>query len=168
MSDSVENLEQAQELSIDDLFAQSVDADKQTAAEKELLLKAGTWTTVPPFAPKVTKDKTGRTIINFFGRVRLLDKDGNETDKGSIGFRMSPDRRNAKDFETQEETDKMDRPSKNYVMAVKAFKVAYERDPENVGEVVTYLRDYEIRLRIMQTQSLENMVVAISAVPPQK
>lgn len=151
------------ELSIDDLFGEQVDAEAVKQAERELLLKAGTWTTLPPVGVKVYKDKTGRRMASFFAKIKL---EGEKN--GAIGFRASPDRRNAIDFHTKVETDKPDRAFKNYLMASRAFRVAHQRDAESAAEVFNFVRDYETRLRIMQTEGLENMVVAISGIRPEE
>jgi len=146
------------ELTLDDLFQSTIDEEETKAAERELLLPVGTYTTVPPFSPTVGKDKTGRPQVRLWGTVQLGDV------TGKIGFRLSWVRRNAVDFETGAETDKPDRSYKNYIMAAKAFRAAYGQDPSNVGELITYLRDFPIRLRIIQTSDGENMPVTISAV----
>lgn len=151
------------ELTIDDLFAQDVDTAAVEQGNKDLLLKAGTWTTVPAWRVKVSKNEKDkdRVIIFLSGKVSLEgEKDGNSS------YRISPERRNKVDFDTKVPTDKPDRAYVNYLQAHKAYKTATTRDPVNVGEVIQYLRDFPHRLRIMQTPSGENMVVAISAVPP--
>lgn len=151
------------ELTLEDLFQEGIEEENVKQAEKEMLLPVGTYTTVPPFTlMKLGKDKNGRSFARYFGTIQLGDK------SGKIGFGLSWIYKKAKvkDETTGEliEVEKPDRSYKNYVMAVKAFRAAYTRDPENVGEVLKYLSDYAVRLRVIQTSDFENMVVSISAV----
>ena len=156
--ESASETEAEHELSLDDLFQENIDEETVRKAEKELLLPVGTYTTVPPFSPTIGKDKTGRPQARFWGTIQLGDV------QGKIGFRLSWVRKNAIDYETGAETDKPDRAYKNYIMAAKAFRAAYGQEPSSVGELVSYLRDFPIRLRVIQTSDGENMPVSIAAV----
>jgi len=53
---------------------------------------------------------------------------------------------------------------KNFILASKAFKKAYEIEADSPAKIVEFLRDFQYRLRIIQTQNAENMVVSISPV----
>ena len=151
------------ELSLDELFHEEVKSDEVKKAQAEMLAPVGTYTTIPPFTmTKLGKDKNGRPFARFFGDAQFGDH------KHKFGLGLSWVRKNArvKDEATGElvESDKPDRSFKNYVMATNAYKAAYGEDPGSVGDVLKYLQDYPIRLRIIQTSDGENMVVAVSAV----
>ena len=156
------------ELTIDDLFNEQTDEQAVEQGNKDMLLKEGTWTTVPAWRVTVLKDEKDkgpdgkpRTVVLMSGKIKLDgEKDGN------INYRFSAERRNAVDFNTKVPTDKPDRSFKNYLQAHKAYKVATGRDPINTGEIAAYLRDFEHKLRITQFNG-RNMVVSITATPPQ-
>ena len=169
------------EPTVDDLFQQFVSEEEVKQTEKDSILPQGTYTTIPEF--KVTLgEKDGRKNARLFGRIIKTDENGVET-KGAIGYPLSWQRRNKlekiKDETTgvvieEKDTGKPDYLSKNFAQAVKAYTVAHGEAPTelddqgnlnvNVGKVITYLRDYPHRLRVIQTQNNENMVVSISAV----
>lgn len=158
MGDELENQQEEQELTIEDLFQEGIETEKVKEAEKAMLLPVGTYTTVPPFTlNKIGKDKNDRPFARFFGTIQFGDV------TGKIGVGLSWVHKFAKDADGNV-TDKPDRSYKNYVMAHKAFRAAYGRDPENVGEILKYISDYPVRLRVIQTSDGENMVVSISAV----
>lgn len=147
------------ELSLDDLFNDEIDRETVDKAQKEMLLPVGTYTTTPPFTiTKHGKYDDGRRFVRFFGTITMGDH------TGRIGLGMSPDYRNAKDFETGEELEKPDSQYKLYVNAEKAFKAAYGREATTVSEVIAYVRDYPVRLRVFQTSSGDNRVANLSAV----
>lgn len=154
---SSEQVEPA-ELTLEDLFQESVNEEEVKKAQAEMLLKQGTWTTTPPFTiTKIGKDKNNRPFARFFGSITL----GEEI--GKIGVGMSWVHKFAKDKDGNE-TEKPDRSYKNYVMAHNAYKAAYGQEATSVGDVLKYVQDYPVRLRVIQTSDGENMVVAISAV----
>ena len=169
------------EPTVDDLFKQFVSEEEVKQTEKDSILPVGTYTTIPEF--KVTLgEKDGRKNARLFGRIFKLDENDQET-KGAIGYPLSWQRRNKiekiKEETTgvvieEKDTGKPDYLSKNFTQAVKAYTVAFGEAPTevaddgtvniNIGKVISYLRDYPHKLRIIQTQNNENMVVAISAV----
>ena len=169
------------EPTVDDLFQQFVSEEEVKQTEKDSILPVGTYTTIPEF--KVTLgDKDGRKFARLFGRISKVDEKEEET-KGAIGYPLSWQRRNKmekiKDEATgvvieTKDTGKPDYLSKNFTQAVKAYTVAHGEAPTevddagnvniNIGKVITYLRDFPHKLRIIQTQNNENLVVAISAV----
>ncbi len=175
------DFETPNEPTVDDLFQQFVSEEEVKQTEKDSILPQGTYTTIPEF--KVTLgDKDGRKNARLFGRIIKTDEDGVET-KGAIGYPLSWQRRNKlekiKDETTgvvieEKDTGKPDYLSKMFAQAVKAYTVAHgeaptELDAEgtlnvNIGKVITYLRDYPHKIRVIQTQNNENMVVSISAV----
>ena len=169
------------EPTVDDLFKQFVSEEGVKQIEKDSILPIGTYTTIPEF--KVTLgEKDGRKNARLFGRISKTDENDVEI-KGAIGYPLSWERRNKieriKDTDTgvvieEKETDKPDYLSKNFAQAVKAYTVAFGEAPTevddkgnvniNIGKVITYLRDYPHKLRVIQTQNNENMVVSITAV----
>ena len=169
------------EPTVDDLFKQFVSEEEVKQTEKDSILPVGTYTTIPEF--KVTLgEKDGRKNARLFGRIFKLDEHDQET-KGAIGYPLSWVRKNKlekiKDETTgvvieEKDTGKPDYLSKMFAQAVKAYTVAFGEAPTevddegtvniNIGKVIAYLRDYPHKIRVIQTQNNENMVVAISAV----
>ena len=168
------------EPTVDDLFKQYVSEEEVKQTEKDSILPVGTYTTIPEF--KVTLgEKDGRKFARLFGRISKVDEKEEET-KGAIGYPLSWQRRNkiertkneAGIVTEEKDTGKPDYLSKMFTQAVKAYTVAFGEAPTeldnvgnvniNIGKVITYLRDYPHKLRVIQTQNNENMVVAISAV----
>jgi hypothetical protein len=149
------------EVTMDDLYAAEIDSESQTKERLELLLPVGTYITTPPFSFKLDTDKNGRKQARFFGEIVLGDI------KGKIGMRISWVRVNKKVFEggVEVDTGKPDNAYKLYLQASKAFAAAYGAEPKNAADVVTYLRDYPVRLRVISLPDGDsNMVVAISPV----
>ena len=152
---------EAIEVTMDDLYAAEVDNDAQTKERMELLLPVGTYVTTPPFEFKLDTDKSGRKQARFFGKIVMGEV------KGNLGMRLSWERRNKKILQDGVEVDtgKPDNSYKLYLQASKAFAAAYGREPKNAADVVTYLRDYPVRLRVIQLPDGDsNMVVSITPV----
>ena len=169
------------EPTVDDLFKQFVSEEEVKQTEKDSILPVGTYTTIPEF--KVTLgEKDGRKFARLFGRISKVDEKDEEI-KGAIGYPLSWQRRNKlekiKDEATgvvieTKDTGKPDYLSKMFTQAVKAYTVAFGEAPTevddqgvvnvNIGKVITYLRDYPHKIRVIQTQNNENMVVSITAV----
>jgi hypothetical protein len=157
----VETPEVEVEVTMDDLYAAEIDSEAQTKERMELLLPVGTYVTTPPFEFKLDSDKNGRKQARFFGEVVMGDV------KGKLGMRVSWVRKNKVVTQNGVETDtgKPDNSYKLYLQASKAFTAAYGREPINAADVITYLRDYPVRLRIIALPDGDsNMVVAISPV----
>src|SRR3990167_1656035 len=106
------------ELTLEDLFSEQVNQEQVEEAARKMLLPVGTYTTEPPFAPTVKKDKNGRLNVRFWGNAVLGDV------RGKVGYAISHIYKNAVDWETGELTEKPDRAYKNYVQAAKAYKIA--------------------------------------------
>lgn len=171
------------EFTLEDLFGEQVDQQQLDEAARKLLLPNGTYTTEPPFNPKISiRDIATGAIVDSSQPGFKLDKSKHRRmanlwgtvvhgdTRGKIGYRLSPDYKNAVDWETGVELDKPDAAYKNYVQASKAYKVAHGISGDagvTVAEILAYLRDYPHRLRIMQTSDGENRVVAISAIRPE-
>lgn len=164
---AVENQEQvppdeAAEFTLEDLFNEGINEEQVNQGAKDMALPNGTYTTVTPFQPKLGTDKVhpDRKIVSFWGGIELADV------KGKIGFRISNTRFNKLDADTGADTGKPDMAYKLYVMAVKAFKVAYGAEPASFGDVITYIRDYPVKLRLVQASDGGNIVVSISPIKP--
>lgn len=151
------------EFTLEDLFNEQVNEDEVKKGLQDIALPNGSYSTVIPFNPKRIVDKAHptRKIVYFWGGIELADV------KGKIGFRLSPERFNKLDRDTGVDTGKPDMSYKLYLMAVKAYKVAYNANPSSFGDVLAYLRDYSTKLRVIQTGDGENMVVSINAVRPE-
>ena len=138
------------------------DQEALKKAEHDLLLPEGTYTTTPPFTVDLKRDKRGRPYAKFWGEVTMGDV------RGKTGFSISWVRKNKSIWvdgqDTGEDSGKPDMLHKNFILASKAFKKAYEFEADSPAKVVEFLRDFQYRLRIIQTQSAENMVVAITPV----
>lgn len=155
-------VEPAQELTLDDLFNEQIDQAALLKTQSDSILPAGTYVTQPPLRLTLAKDKTGRPVANFWAKIEMGDV------KGAIGFRLSAVRKNSIDRQTGELTEKPDMASRNFAAAGKAYTVAYGGEKANsLGDLLTYLRDYPIKLRVIQTADAENMVVQISPVRPE-
>ena len=138
-----------------DIFDTPLDNEQAKAEEKKLLLPAGWYTTELPttFTPK-TNDE-GRRFGRFFATV-VNNKQ--QDVRGKIGFGLSPDVR-YKDGE-----DKADFSYRMFLAARKAFIAATGAEPQSASEVMRYLTEYPVQLRVIQTPDNENMVVAVQAV----
>jgi len=155
----LETAVEVEELSIDALFNQGVEEDQVTQGLKDASMPVGSYTTeVPPLKIGVKRDDKGRLFVNAFFKVTMGDT------KGAIGYRFSPDRKDAVNRDTGESTGKPDRAYKNYLQSYNAFTRATGQKPANVGEVAAYIRDYPVKLRIIQLPDGENMVVALQPV----
>ena len=146
---------------------EQAEQDKET--QNELLLSEGTYRTIPEVAltsrvsdrVMVTENgkERGRIEFRFFAQVQHEQT----TDKGGIGFTLSPDR-------VVNDRGRPDSASSKWAAAVAAFRVANGRDPERLLEVAEYIRDYPVRLRIRRLEGNErfpepsNFVVALSPV----
>ena len=118
--------------------------------------------------------RKGRSVFRFYGPATLTVADekqslalkapiGQEI-KGYFTMRISPDRFNWDDGSPDTQT-------KLWAQAVKACSVAYGESPKSVRQVVEYVRDYPVRLRVIQKNTKEdstgaprNDVVALSPV----
>lgn len=177
MSDEeVKNQEETGEVpeaSMDELFEQQVKMDEVKQAEKDMLIPAATYTTVPALQVKKGVSEAGRPYVRFFGPIQAVIEATGEEVKANIGFAFSHVRQNRIDKDG-EDTGKPDNMTKLYTNAVAAYKKAYGENPATVNDVINYIRDYPVRVRVIQvgvptknnpepTGEAGNMVVAISA-----
>jgi len=154
------------ELNMDELWQGGIDKDELAKAQADLLMPIGTYETVPGLTMTFNEEAdkfSGRpagTVAHYFGPVelRVTEKDvaknpsltiGDVIAKGSQGFNISPIRVNAKD-RTGKDTGRPDRAYRLWMNAVAAYKVAYGAEPSSKLEVLAFVRDYTVRLRIGQ------------------
>ena len=150
---------------LDDLFSITVDAEALKDAETRMALPTGPYVTIPPMVTTRFRSEDGRDTIKLWGKIVGADESGKEI-KGSASFSVGWEPRNGVLFKdgvnTGEDSGKPDSATKNYIQAKRAFKVAYGQEANNPGEVVHFLRDYAVRLRLINIEG-KNIVVAISA-----
>ena len=79
-------------------------------------------------------------------------------ERGKLGFGVSPDVR-YKDGE-----EKADFSYRQFLAARKAFIEATGQEPEKDSDVMRYLAEYPVQLRVIRTEDGENLVVAIRSV----
>lgn len=142
-----------EDLGLDSLYDQAVDIDGVERAEADALLPGGSYQTVPVLtvAPYETKTgpNAGRMGFRFYGEVAsrkpLSRSDGQPPQmvSGRLGFRMSNERRNKNDGTP-------DSQYRLWMNAVRAFKIAAGYDPSTNREVVDYVKNYPVGLRVGQ------------------
>ena len=171
---------------MDVMFGRHLDMDDVRRTQADSLKPVGTYiTSTLTLAPEVEgpldyngnpNPRKGRVVFRYYGPAVLTATEktapalkvavGTEI-KGYFTFRISPDRFNWEDGSP-------DTQSKLWSQAVKAYQAAYKSDPTNHGQVAHFLRDYPVRLRVIQKNTKEdakgeprNDIVAISAVSEQ-
>ena len=99
----------------------------------------------------------GRLVFRFFGPAVMTITEKNAKALklapgvevyGQFGFGISPERRNAVKDGVDQGTP--DGASQRWAQAVKAYEVAYKAKPATVGDVVRYLQNYPINIRVIQ------------------
>lgn len=151
------------EFTMDDLNEERVDQEKLKAAERDLALPVGTYTTVPPFNPTTELDKEGRKQVAFWGEVVTVEEGSGREIRGKTGFRLSWVRVNKVD-ENKIDTGKPDHKHKLYIQAHRTFCEASGNEAGTPAEVVDFLKNYQVRLRLIRTDDAKNIVVAITPV----
>lgn len=168
---------------MDALFEKSIDMDSVRQTEADALKPVGTYTTTsltleaemegPLDYNGNPNPRKGRTVFRYYGPAVMVVTEkmapalkavvGTEI-KGYFTFRMSPDR-------FSWDNGSPDTQSRLWTQAVKAYKAAYQSDPSTDGQVARFIRDYPVRLRVIQKNTKEdskgeprNDIVAISAV----
>jgi hypothetical protein len=138
-----------------DIFDVVLDNEEAKREAQKLLLSDGWYTTEAPqtFTPKVSDD--GRRVANYFATIR---NNKNPEETGKIGFRFSPDVR----YKPGE--DKADWNYRMFLAARKAFIEATGVEPSTEADVVRYIEQYPVQLRVVRTKDDENMVASIRAV----
>ena len=156
------------ELSMDDLFKITVDVAGAKKVEEDNLLPDGTYTTVPPLVAAPGRSKDGREYVRLFGSVVL-----GEAQK-KMGYSLSWQRRNRKTKNQDGSFTDLGTPdnmSLLWAQAVTAYRQVYQQEPESIGQVIAYLRDYPHRIRVGKIGtgpnaqgSPGNMVFSLSAI----
>lgn len=154
------------ELNMDQMWEGGIDNDELKKGAADLLLPVATYHTIPALTLSFN-DQPGKfdgrpvgSVAHYFGQIerRATDKDvvagkaekeGEVIGRGIIGFNVSPLRVNAKDKDGKD-TGRPDRTFRLWMNAVTAYKVAYGQDPQSKGDVLNFIRDYEVRLRVGQ------------------
>ena len=168
---------------MDALFDQQVSDEDMRRIDADSLRPVGTYVTeklTMVFETEGPLDyagnpnpRKGRSVFRFFGPATMVVGEREAAAlKATVGtkitgyftVRISPDRYNWDDGSPDTQT-------KLWGMAVKAYKLAAGKATCSVREVVEYVRDYPVRLRVIQKNVKEdstgqprNDVVAISAV----
>lgn len=166
--------ETPEELGIDYLNTLSANEEREDQVTKELLLLAGTYTTVPNGKGLTVQRSTregpnkGRLSLRFFQQVFMETKEINpETgeplvERGFQNYSISPEfRKNPK--------GKWDLQTRLYLNA-KVTLIKSGGTYTGPGSVASFLTDYPVRLRISRLDGNEqypdpsNLVMSISAV----
>jgi len=130
-------------------------AVKQTTSDS--MLPAGGYNTLPEMSLTRKKYDDGRRVANFFGTI-VGCENRTEGRDGKIRFAISPDRR---DKEGVEEA-KPDIKSRLYAQAVTTYEKVLGSKPATIEDVLTFIRDNPVRLRLMQGDD-DNVVLNIGA-----
>lgn len=140
-----------------DIFDVALDNEKAKAEEKKLLPPEGWYTSEVGsmlVTPKLLDD--GRRTARFFGTF-INNKDTEVTTK--LGFGVSPDYR-----ASQKDEDKADWSYRMFLGARRAFVEATGVEPERESDVIRYLAEYPVQVRVTHTKDNEAMIVAFRAV----
>jgi len=158
------------ELNMDEMWEQGIDQDELRKGQADLLLPVGTYHTIPALTLQFN-DEVGKfdgrpvgSVARYFGQVerRATDKDvqaaakdgreikeGDVIARGAIGFNVSPIRINSKDRDGRD-TGRPDRTYRLWMNSVAAYKIAYGAEPNVKSDVLNFIRDYEVRIRVGQ------------------
>lgn len=180
---------------MDALFEQSVNDADVRQTQMDTILPAGSYvtSTLTKQVTRVTETDRfvlekpaaeGRLMIRFFGVAEMTVSEKNATPtqpagtviRGAIPFSISPDR--AFSLKDGVSTGKPDNTTKLYAQAVAAYRQAYKIPASqtiSLGDVVRYLENYPVMLRVQQfgvptknnpepSGTPGNWVAAISAV----
>jgi hypothetical protein len=154
------------ELNMDQMWEGGIDNDELKRGAADLLLPVATYHTVPAIT-LTFNDQVGKfdgrpvgSVARYFGQIIRLAtekdvaagkavKEGEQIGQGFIGFGVSPLRVNAKDRDGKD-TGRPDRTYRLWMNAVTAYKLAYGADPQSKGDVLNFIRDYPVRVRVGQ------------------
>ena len=152
---------------LDTLYDEGVDHDAVERVEADLLMPGGSYRTVPVLMLDVYETKqgphVGRRGFRFFGEIisskPLSRNNGGEPTivNGRISFKASPERRNRMEEirgddgrTTYKDTGKPDAESNRWANAVRAFTLAAGYKPGTNREVVEFIKNYPVGLRVGQ------------------
>lgn len=147
---------------MDALFEKHVDFDDVRKTQSDSLKPVGSYHTVPVLNVQANRVKeganAGRLMIRFFGPATLLVTEKNAKAAGlpvgteikaQFGFGISPERAN-KVQRDGTPTGEPDHSSKLWAQAVSAYEVAYKQKAATIGDVVRYVQNYPVVIRVIQ------------------
>ena len=103
-----------------------------------------------------------RRVITFVG-IATGRFDGDEVN-ARMRFRISPDARKKRDWETKELTEKDDLMTRLYAQAVKAYESTTGAKPKRNTDLIDWLKTSSIKVRTFNTDSGESLVIGITPV----
>lgn len=129
-----------------------VNAQEAEAIRKRNLPPSGDYETDPEefgeFSCTPSTSEDGRVTFTFFGRARITRK--GETTEASLRYRISPDARTKKNFETGEEMEgKDDLQTRLWAEAVGVYAAQREEGPKNRRQLCEFLQGARLRLNTM-------------------
>lgn len=137
---------------LDGIFDEEVDLNAAEKAEADTLLPPGTYDTVPvlsatPYEAQ-TGPNTGRRGFRMFGEVlsrKPISRNGAAPaiTGGRLGFRVSPERRDREDGTPDLQT-------RLWAQAIRAYTQAAGAKPTTNRDVVEYLKNYPVGMRLGQ------------------
>ena len=150
---------------MDALFEQAVNQEDVRQTQADALKPAGSYVTQPVLnlqaaraemtrgsvSPQGHKD---RLMFRFFGQAQMTvtEKNAKATGlpvgtivKGQFGFGISPER-----ADKTSGTGGPDGASQRWAQAVKAYEFAYKTKPATMGDVVRYVQNYPVVIRVIQ------------------
>ena len=142
-----------------DIFDTAIDNKRAGEEEKKLLPPQGWYTTeVGSVTVRAYKDEKhdGRRVASFFGTL-INNKDSEITTKQ--GFRLSPDY-----VESERNPGQADWNHAMFLKARRAFIESTGTEPEKDGDVIRFMAEYPVQVRLSHTKDAEVMVVAFRAV----
>lgn len=183
----------ADEIMLDEAFNEQVDTAAVAKREEEALLPEATYATVPALRCTAQRVKhsafgdpaaggKGRRIVRYFGEVKAqVKKQTPEGEvvtevKGFLGFDISPDAAVVSETNQQGQPNrnagKPDGLTKRWDMAVRAYQTASGAKPQTEAEVITFIRDYSVNIRLGRFapedgSEPKNIVYAITAPRPE-
>lgn len=143
-----------------DLFEQPVDAKEAAEITKRNMAPAGEYVTDPEefgqLSVTAQVNEDGRRVFAFFGRMTHVK----EQVQAQVRFRLSPDARPKKDFQTGEIIEgKDDLNTRLYAAAVKAYTLGHDgATPKKLGDLTEWLQTVG-GLRVGTMQGDEDLIV---------
>lgn len=153
---------------MDSLFEQAVNQDEVRQTQSDALKPAGSYVTTPRLNLQAGRQKVSeftalpgggdtRLTFRFFGPAALTVTEKNSAAlrlpvgsvvKGQFGFAMSPERGNK--VKNGQDSGEPDGQSQMWAQAVKAYEIAHKQKPRTWGDVVRYVENYPVVLRVIQ------------------
>lgn len=153
---------------MDSLFKTAVNDEDVKQTQADALKPAGSYVTVPVLTYEGKRQKVGerthlpsgledRLVFRFFGGAQLtvtekqapiLKLPAGTVVKASFGFTMSPERGNK--IKDGVPTNEPDGDSSRWADAYRAYEVAYKTKPRSWGDIVRYVQNYPVILRVIQ------------------